>query len=40
MKIIEIEQIYKKNQDYSYKYMYIIIILLIILYLLSYFYKL
>jgi hypothetical protein len=40
MKIVEIEEIYKKNQDYSYKYMYIIILLLLILYLLSYFYKL
>ncbi len=40
MKTVEIEEIYKKNQDYSYKYMYIIILLLLILYLLSYFYKL
>ncbi len=40
MKTVEIEEIYKKNHDFSYKYMYIIILLLFILYLLSYFYKL
>jgi hypothetical protein len=40
MKIVEIEEIYKKNRDYSPKYMYIIILLLCILYLLSYYYKL